>query len=325
MTVSVTLLGHGVISQNLPLHSGTCDNLAPFLNGNACGTYPPIGLGDFSCQMGPATVNNIGREQSVMSVCASGDEDAVAWVNTLTDVCSITILTQLGYTEGCDVQVEASSSCVTLPGPGIVSNNHPLSSWSCQYLATFINNSGYGSYTPPGLGSFSCSMTPATVYVNGREKSVMRVCAGGDEDTVTWVNSLADKNSICLITQLGYPGVCDVQVEASSSCVTLPSPGVVSQNHPLHSWSCAYLAPFLNGGGCGTYPPIGLGDFSCNMGPITAHVDGGKQSVMSVCASGDQAAVAWVNSLTDKGSITILDKLKYPDGCDVLVEASSSC
>eukprot|EP00798_Chlamydomonas_sp_ICE-L_P001739 gene1739-33149_t len=111
-----------------------------------------------------------------------------------------------------------------------------------------------------------------------------------------------------------------------SPIMFFPALGVSSQNRPLESQDCAVLVNYLNSGGCAEVPLPGLGEFGCTMEPQVEVVNGRTQSMMSVCASGDTDANAWLASIDDLCMATILARgLDYTEQCDIILEAASSC
>eukprot|EP00798_Chlamydomonas_sp_ICE-L_P001741 gene1741-33151_t len=112
-----------------------------------------------------------------------------------------------------------SNCCVLLPAPGVSSQNQPLESQDCAVLVNYLDSGGCAEVPLPGLGEFICTMEPQNVGVDGRNLSMMSVCAAGDSDANAWLASIDD---VCAATILAggldYTEQCDIILEAASSC-----------------------------------------------------------------------------------------------------------
>eukprot|EP00798_Chlamydomonas_sp_ICE-L_P001737 gene1737-33147_t len=298
----------GVSSQNRPLESQDCAVLINYLNSGGCAEVPLPGLGEFICTMEPQIVVVSGRNLSMMSVCASGDTDANAWLASIDDVCAATILGGgLDYTEQCDIILEAASSC----------GGSYRFSQQCQLAEVDFPHTCY----------------PGNSVLNGgrRTGERLRVAPSYLSEPVavgtTHLNfTIVPDASGWQVTRLRAQVEGDPKQACMTISVLLPAPGVSSQNRPLESQDCAVLINYLNSGGCAEAPLPGLGEFICTMEPQIVVVSGRNLSMMSVCAAGDTDANAWLASIDDVCAATILaGALDYTEQCDIILEAASSC
>eukprot|EP00798_Chlamydomonas_sp_ICE-L_P001740 gene1740-33150_t len=112
-----------------------------------------------------------------------------------------------------------SNCCVLLPAPGVSSQNRPLEFQDCAVLINYLDSGGCAEAPLPGLGEFICTMEPQVLVVDGRNLSMMSVCAAGDTDANAWLASIDD---VCAATILAggldYTEQCDIILEAASSC-----------------------------------------------------------------------------------------------------------
>eukprot|EP00798_Chlamydomonas_sp_ICE-L_P001743 gene1743-33153_t len=111
-----------------------------------------------------------------------------------------------------------SNPSMLLPAPGLTSQNRPLESQDCAVLINYLNSGGCADVPLPGLGEFTCTMVPQNVVLDGRSQSMMSVCSAGDTDANAWLASIDDVCAATILDGLGYRLLCDIILEAASSC-----------------------------------------------------------------------------------------------------------